>query len=385
MCRTRNLRRRHPYTAVAVVALLGLLASACGGDDGATVRDLGAEADAAPASASGSGSGSASAPAVDAGATPGDGGYEYASDVSSHRLVVEDICTVKELLDAEEIDFAAIESIYRDGEASVNSDGSVRSIGGFAARDDRLHGLSEFYGTPTPLDDFVTEALQGTGRFAEENDAVRDQAVEKGIQNQVMVAWVIHELTTAAEKAAAGDFDVASGAVHNWDEAWAFYHGSAPGCSPHATAQSRAANFNTMGADSTAALANQIILDAMIAGREALLNADADTASEARARILRALGMTYSQAAIRYAAVVEDDLAAGDLAAAEKHQAEGLAFWRVLQPLAVPGGADGDTIDSIYDLAAEPGANGGEAEVRAALQPYWDSAGIAADEIGDLG
>ena len=46
--------------------------------------------------------------------------------------------------------------------------------------------------------------------------------------NQVMIAWVIHELNAAMDKAADGNFDVASGAVHNWDEAWAFYHGSAP-------------------------------------------------------------------------------------------------------------------------------------------------------------
>ena len=295
---------------------------------------------------------------------------------------MQDICGIGDLLDAG--DFDAVAAIYNDGINSVKSDGSVRSIGGFASRDDRNHGLDEYYGTPTPLDDFVTAALEGTGMFAGQSDAVRGQGVEKGIQNQVMVAWVVHELVTAMTKAAEGNFDIQTGAVHNWDEGWAFYHGTAPGCSPFATGNKRAGNFGTLGADGETAVANENILAAMIQGRDALVEGNVPAAGIATAEAVKNLVVIYSQAAIRYASLIEGDLADGNDAKAKEHQAEGLAFFRVIEATVAPEGADIDALNDIYDLANEPGANGYGDEVRAALQPAWDALGITADDIGTL-
>ncbi|MGI9595712.1 MAG: FEA1-related lipoprotein, partial [Acidimicrobiales bacterium] len=350
-------------TSVVVAVALLLLASACGSeDDGAGVRDLGAVdgSDSASASASAvsgsESSGSSSAPA-DGGATAavdGDGGYEYASNVDSHRLLVADLCGIGDLLDAG--DFAAVEAIYSEGGNSVNSDGSVRTIAGFAESGERLHGLATYYGTPAPLDDFVTGALTGTDLFDGESDGVRAQGVEKGMQNQVMVAWTVHELNTAVDKAKEGDFD--AGAVHNWDEGWAFFHGREPGCGPISTGDKRAANFGTLAADGETALANEAILAAMISGRDALRAGDAAGAKAAADEVVRNLVITYSQAAVRYASLIEDDLAAEDDRSAEEHQAEGLAFWRVIEAYVAPVGADFDTVNAIFDLGQEPGANG---------------------------
>ena len=389
---------------IGVTAALGLLVVACGEDDGAAVREIGADSGSASgsgsgsgsgsasgsasgsgsasASGSGSGSGSASAPSSESGATAGDGGYQYASNVDSHRLVVADICEIGEYLDAGDFDSAS--AVYRDGRNSVKSDGSIRSIGGFASRDDRAHGLDAFYGAPAPIDAFVTAALEGSGIFEGEADAVRAQGVEKGIQNQAMVAWVVHEFNTAVGKAEAGDFDVASGAVHNWDEGWAFFHGAEPGCAPYATGDKRAANFGTTEADGETARANRAILAAMIEGRDALLSSDAAGASAAAAEVMRNLVVTYSQAAIRYASLIEGDLADGDAAKAREHQAEGLAFWRVIEAYAVPAGADGAAVNAVLGLANQPGANGFGAEVRAALRPAFDAMGISAADIGEL-
>ena len=401
--------------AAAALAVAVVAASCSGTDDGATVRELGEGSESVSASASGSGSASGSASASASGsasaiasgtgsasasgtgtgsasasapadgssaATAGDGGYEYASNVDSHRLVVADICGIGDLLDAG--DFGAVEAVYRDGENSVKSDGSIRTIGGFAARDDRSHGLDAYYGTPAPLDEFVMAALQGTGMFAGQSDGVRSQGAEKGIQNQIMVAWLVHELNAALAKAADGNFDVASGAVHNWDEGWAFFHGAAPGCAPYATGNKRAGNFATTGADGETALANEGILAAMIEGRDALVSGDAATAESAAAEVIRNLAITYSQAAIRYASLIEGDLADGDDAKAKEHQAEGLAFWRVVEAYMVPAGADADAMDAIFNLNNPPGANGYGVEVRAALEPAWDALGIAASDIGSL-
>ncbi|MEM7094162.1 MAG: FEA1-related lipoprotein [Actinomycetota bacterium] len=410
---------------VATFAALSLIASACSGDDGASVRELGDESESASSGSGSSGSassgssgssgsassgsassgsassgsassGSASSGSASSGSssasgsaagsdemTPGDGGYEYASNVDSHRLVVADICPMGDLLDAG--DFDAVAALYQDGENSVKGDGSIRTIGGFAARDDRNHGLNDFYGTPAPLDDFVTAALEGTGIFEGESDAVRGQGVEKGIQNQVMIAWVVHELVTAVGKAQDGNFDIQTGAVHNWDEGWAFYHGAEPGCSPYATADKRAGNFGTTGSGDTSQ-ANEQILQAMIDGRDALLpgTEDIDAAQAAADAVVRAVAITYSQATIRYAHLVENDLAEGDAEKARVHQAEGLAFWRVIEAYVTPAGADADAINAILGLENEPGANGGSNEVRAALQPAWDALGITADDIGAL-
>ncbi len=379
-------------------AAFSLLVAAGCGDDGATVRELSSDDGAddsgssSSASASGSASGSASAPASASGSgssvaagdelPAADGGYEYASNVDAHRRVVADICGIGDLLDAG--DFEAVATIYREGGNSVNSDGSIRTIAGFATAEGRLHGLDEYYGTPAPIDDFIGAALDGTGIFDGQDDAVRGQGVEKGIQNQAMVAWVVHELNTALAKAVDGDFDVESGAVHNWDEGWAFFHGVEPGCSPFATGNSRAGNFGTTGADGSTAQANEAILAAMIDGRDALLAEDAAGAEAAAAEVIRNVAITYSQAAIRYASLVEGDLADGDDTKAKEHQAEGLAFWRVIEAYVVPLGADADAINAIFDLASDPGANGYGDEVRAALQPALDALGITDADIGTL-
>jgi len=311
-----------------------------------------------------------------------DGGYEYASNVDAHRRVVADICGIGDLLDA--ADFQAVNDIYRNGKNSVNSDGSIRTIAGFAARNDRQHGLDTYYGAPGVLDEFVTAALEGTGTFSGQSDAVRAQGVEKGIQNQVMVAWVVHELNTALGKASDGDFDVDSGAVHNWDEAWAFYHGVEPGCAPYATANKRAGNFATTGSDGETAQANEAILAAMIAGRDSLLDSDAAGAADAAELVVRSVAITYSQAAIRYASLIEGDLADGNDDKAKEHQAEGLAFWRVVEAYMVPVGADAEAMNAIFDLANPPGVNGYGDAVRVALQPAWAALGITESDIGTL-
>lgn len=282
------------------------------------------------------------------------------------------------------MDFTGAEAIYRDGLNSVKGDGSVRTIGGFASRDDRNPALQDYYGTPTPLDEFVTTALQGTGDFEGESDAVRRQGIQKGVQNQVMVAWTIHELGSALSKAADGNFDAAGGAPHNWDEAWAFYHGADGGCGPFGTGNKRAGNFGTVAADGETAQANEAILAAMIEGRDALLAEDAAGAQAAADEINRNVFIIYSQATVRYASLMTGDLAEDDADAARIHQAEGYAFWRVIEAIADANGADTGAINAILGLTNDPRSDA-EPLVRDALQPAWDALGIAADDIGELG
>ena len=297
-------------------------------------------------------------------------------------MVVQDICEINDLVG--DYKWAEIAEIYANGSNSVKSDGSVRTIGGFAAAEGKKHGSDTFYGTATPLDDFVSAALNGTGVWEGEADAVRKQGVQKGIMNQIMIAWVIHELNAATDKAADGNFDAAKGAPHNWDEAWAFYHGVAPDCGPFKTAVKRAGDFGTTGADGESALANEGLLQAMNDGRDALLAGDASAAAAASREAQKHVFITYAQATIKYTSKVYSDLEAGDTEAARVHQAEGWAFFRVIEPILGNNGIDTSTIDSILNLANAPGS-GSLDDVTAVLNPVIAYFGITPEEFGSYG
>ena len=257
-----------------------------------------------------------------------DGGYTYASNVDNHRMLMGDVCDIKDLSGA--YDWDGVKDIYEDGKHAEKSDGSYRTLMGFADASGKNHAYDAYYGADGSWNDFVSAAIDGTGPFEGESDTVRDQAVEKGIQNGVMTAYAIHELNAAIIKAEAGNWG-ADDAQHAWDEGWAFYHGpddsnhDYDGCGPYATAAKRGGNFGTGDATNIATLA------AMNAGLTALQNEDMQGVVDARDEVLKNIVIVYSQASVRYASKMTDDLAAGDTSDYDKHQAEGHAFYRVIE------------------------------------------------------
>ena len=257
-----------------------------------------------------------------------DGGYTYASNVDNHRMLMGDVCDIKDLSGA--YDWAGVKDIYEDGKHAEKSDGSYRTLMGFADASGKNHAYDAYYGEDGSWNDFVSAAIDDTGPFEGESDTVRDQAVEKGIQNGVMTAYAIHELNAAIIKAEAGNWG-ADDAQHAWDEGWAFYHGpddsnhDYDGCGPYATASKRGDNFGTGESTNIATLA------AMNAGLTALQNEDMQGVIDARDEVLKNIVIVYSQASVRYASKMTGDLAAGDTADYDKHQAEGHAFYRVIE------------------------------------------------------
>ena len=257
-----------------------------------------------------------------------DGGYDYASNVDNHRMLMGDVCDIKDLSGA--YDWDGVMDIYENGEHAEKSDGSYRTLMGFADASGKNHAYDDYYGADGSWNDFVSAAIGGTGTFAGESDTVRDQATEKGIQNGVMTAYAIHELNAAIIKAEAGNWGP-DDAQHAWDEGWAFYHGpddadaDYDGCGPFATAAKRGGNFGTGDATNIATLA------AMNDGLTALKNEDMQGVIDARDEVLKNVVIVYSQASVRYASKMTDDLAAGDTADYDKHQAEGHAFYRVIE------------------------------------------------------
>jgi hypothetical protein len=389
--RKRSTVRNSKLSGWVLIVVMALVAAACGTDDGGEVRNIdessgspsGSASASGSASGAGSGSASGSASGIEGGVTGQLGGYTPGSDVSAHARVVLDICEINDLLPSEAaIDYDAIRTLYEAGKNSVNGDGSVRTLGGFARseRDEAIwNDYVDHYGDPTWLDTFVTDAIDGTGPFAGQSDPVRRQGIQKGIQNQIMVSWVLHELAAALDKAEAGEYDPADGAPHNWDEAWAFYHGEAPDCAPYSTADKRGENFGTGTA------VNDALEGAFIRGLEALVAEDPDVAVEAKDEILRQITITHIQATIRYANQIESALADGDVESARIAQAEGWGFFRVIEPLVADvDPAAADVIAGTFDLSAgDPQAGSAEA-VESAIQSTYEALRITAEEVGEL-
>jgi hypothetical protein len=196
------------------------------------------------------------------------------------------------------------------------------------------------------------------------------------VRNQILVAWSFHELDAALEKARKGDFANDTGAPHNWDEARAYYHGERPECAPYGTAEERGQEFGTGSA------VNQAILAAMNRGLAALMARDAAGAARARDEVVRQITITYLQSALKYAAQIDADLARGKTEDARVWQAEGWAYFRVIEPLvAQANSAAARAVADVLDLKAKPASGSGE-KVASALAKAFDGLGIRTEEVG---
>jgi hypothetical protein len=307
------------------------------------------------------------------------GGYQPVSDVAQHARVSADVCDINALLDKRPIDFPAVGNIYRQGRHSVETGGSKRTLAKFATESRSTEDLLGFYERHLGagwLDTFVSGAIEGTGLFAGEAAPVRRQGVQKGVRNQVLVAWAFHELDAAVAKANRGDFVENTGAPHNWDEARAYYHGEKPECAPFATAEERGREFGTGSA------VNQAILAAMNRGLAALKAKDVNGAAKARDEVVRQITITYLQSAIKYAAQIDADLAKGKMDDARVWQAEGWAYFRVIEPLVARANtAVARAVVDVFDLKAKPASGSGD-KVAGALAKVYETLGIRASEVG---
>jgi len=134
-----------------------------------------------------------------------------------------------------------------NGKNAEKSDGSFRTLAGFAAAEGKNHNYDTFYNQTGAIGAHIMAAMDGTGDFEGASDTVRYQGIAKLTANMGMVGYTIHELNAAVAKADAGNTDNDSGAPHNWDEGWAFFHGPDEhwSCSPAYTMKKRAADYGT--------------------------------------------------------------------------------------------------------------------------------------------
>ncbi|MBL72383.1 MAG: hypothetical protein CMB41_04405 [Euryarchaeota archaeon] len=267
-----------------------------------------------------------------------DAGYTYASDVDNHRSLMLDLCDIKTA--ASESDWDTATQIYMNGKNAQKDDGSYRTLAGFAAASGKNHNYDAYYGVDGAIGGHIMQALNGDGDFAGTSDTVRYQGIAKLTANMGMVGYTIHELNAAVAKADAGNIDDDTGAPHNWDEGWAFFHGPDEhyGCSPAKVMEKRAADFGTADADGVAATfkaAEQAMVDglaALQAGDEAGYDAATET-------VIKNIIITYSQATLKYTSKMDST------DSAEKYQAEGYAFWKTIEAYAAP------YTDGCYNMA----------------------------------
>jgi hypothetical protein len=333
-----------------------------------------------------------------------DGGYTYASNVDNHRSLMKDLCDIKTAASA--YDWTTAKDIYMNGKNAQKSDDSFRTLAGFAAADGKNHGYDAYYNMSGSVDSHIMAAMDGTGDFAGASDTVRYQGIAKLTVNMGMVAYTIHELNSAISKADAGNVDNDSGAPHNWDEGWAFFHGPDEdyGCSPAKVMEKRAGDFGTTNA---AGVANTFAAAeaAMVDGLAALQASDSAGYTAAAETVVKNLIITYSQAVLKYTSKMDSN------ESGEKYQAEGYAFWKAIEAYAadytnacidVNGNAtyvgnsdetacaDGETFDGHYGAdkineilnLQDTSQLGTSHDVTDHLEHVWAHYGITSEDIG---
>ena len=262
-----------------------------------------------------------------------DGGYTYASNVDNHRSLMKDLCDIKTAASA--YDWTTAKDIYTNGKNAQKSDDSFRTLAGFAAAEGKNHNYDTYYNQTGSIGAHIMAALDGTGDFEGTSDTVRYQGVAKLTANMGMVGYTIHELNAAIAKADAGNVDDDSGAPHNWDEGWAFFHGPDEdnSCGPVATLNKRGADFGT----ETDGVSNTFIAieDAMVSGLTALQAEDSAGYTSAANTVVKNVITAYSQAVLKYTSKM-DNADSG-----EKYQAEAYAFWKVMEAYSAPHMHDG--------------------------------------------
>ena len=266
-----------------------------------------------------------------------DAGYTYASNVDNHRSLMKDLCDIKSAASSDGgYNFTGAKDIYLNGKNAEKSDGSFRTLAGFAAATGKNHGYDTYYDMNGSVGAHILAAMEGTGDFNGTSDTVRYQGIAKLTANLGMVAYTIHELNSAVTKADAGNVDNDSGAPHNWDEGWAFFHGPDEdyGCSPAKVMEKRASDFGTADTDGVAATFTATEA-AMVSGLAALQAEDAAGYNAAVDTVMKNVIITYSQAVLKYTYKMDSNTTA------EKYQAEGYAFWKTMEAYAAPFMHDG--------------------------------------------
>lgn len=182
--------------------------------------------------------------------------YQPGTDMSSYLAIDLDMDSMA--AGASAYNYSMATKWYEEGGNSIKTSGSIRTIQKFSTEaakmtDEPFFALySDFYQSVTYADDYVQQALTGTGLYAPSSnplisDVSRAQGITKGAQFLNTFMYVTHEMYEAL-------VDCNARIVGNhWDEALAFWvgtqaadsKGAMTGDLGFALAEKRAKNFGT--------------------------------------------------------------------------------------------------------------------------------------------
>ncbi|KAA8499377.1 hypothetical protein FVE85_6962 [Porphyridium purpureum] len=319
-------------------------------------------------------------------------GYTFESDVIDRAEIDLDMADISSLTDASE--FVEAKTLYEKGLNSVKADGSIRTIRGLStSAGTKMTGQPTFdtyeayWGSPNYGDNFVIQALDGTGMFAAASNIFRAECATKGAQYQIVWMYVIHELEDGRNDCLAGDITDNIGGVQAVDEGWAFYTGSLvgelgteAGQLVWGLAEKRATNFDTI-TDGKATVNTRLL--ELWKKLQASSQSDCANMREDIGEVIRLLLIPLYQGALRYA--YRADPASG-FGGGSKEWGEGWAFVAALLPMAARENAD----DAAYirdnfdpESTKAPVGDG----YKAVMDRLYSSAaklGISEEELGRL-
>lgn len=277
--------------------------------------------------------------------------YEPSTDQALNLAIGLDLKAMRALLApaiaGDEVDWAAAEALYEEGENQVLG-GGVRSLRdlALAARTDAFPNAVAVYGSGTFIDSTVMDGLTGEGRAAGLGDNARRQMVDKGIQ-VLMYGEAMARLNDAEAALARGDQRAAATAI---DEAWAILSGArdetgSPNNGLLATALGREDDYTLQGKIA------RPLEGSLFAALAAAQQGDEPRFAAELDEVRGYLNTTFYLSTLRYAPVLTRDTRSSDRAA---HLAEAWTFFQGIRAqvqAASPGAAE--VIEEAYRRSGE--------------------------------
>lgn len=318
-------------------------------------------------------------------------GYGLTSDVRQHTKLDLDVRDIGNALDT--FNFVSADKIYSNGKNSLKSSGR-RTLRGFsidASAKLKGEGYFELYrkywNRANYADVFVKSALKGRGDFAGKPTIFRAEAAVKGAQYQNVWMYVIHEMEDAINDCVKKNLADNDKGVTAWDEAWAFYAGSAVGPTGKGTgfmlytlAQKRCMNFKTCG-EGSVAKANSNVLNLFNTGKQQLFKGQCSGVIKTKNAIVKQMAVPLVQGVFRYIDLTSN----AKTAEKAKAHGEGWAFTAAVLPLVAHCNKfSAERLRDNFKPKANPPMKDGIMAVAKALQGVLGCMGISCSDVGKL-
>jgi hypothetical protein len=276
----------------------------------------------------------------------------------------------------------------------LKSDGTtIRTLQGFASitPGEKWHDIYTAYngGVATYADVFTTSACKGTGDFASRSSGPtittisQGQGCMKGSQYQNVWMYVIHEL-----EAAIVDCEASTTGTH-WDEAVAFYTGSATLSDPttnigvfgYGVGEKKCPLFGTCTASSAnsalyKSAVNEKVLSLFASGRDMQSGFQCTDMEAVKESLVKQFAVPLVQGTMQY-------LYLADTAPSEKYSAELWSFASALLPLVDHYSATAATnLKSNSLITNATPVPGGYVAAKASLESVYSAMGITCADIG---